>query len=54
MKGYDSRMRPSSFNSSDGPSIVFVNLFVRSFEKIDDVKMVRRRIRVTQTVDDDE
>ena len=24
---------------SDGPSLVWVNLFVRSFEKIDDVRM---------------
>ena len=26
---------------SDGPSYVFVNVFVRSFSSIDDVKMVR-------------
>ena len=26
---------------SDGPSLVFVNVFVRSFSSIDDVKMVR-------------
>ena len=25
----------------DGPSLVYVNVFVRSFSKIDDVKMVR-------------
>ena len=26
---------------SDGPSLVYVNVFVRSFSSIDDVKMVR-------------
>ena len=26
-------------DSSDGPTLVWVNLFVRSFEKIDDVRM---------------
>ena len=26
-------------DSMDGPTIVWVNLFVRSFEKIDDVRM---------------
>ncbi len=39
---YDARMRPNGYNASDGPTIVNVNLYVRSFEKIDDVKMVRR------------
>lgn len=38
---YDARMRPNGFNVSDGPTIVNVNLYFRSFEKIDDVKMVR-------------
>ena len=38
---YDARMRPNGYNASDGPTIVNVNLYVRSFEKIDDVKMVR-------------
>ena len=38
---YDARMRPNGFNTSDGPTIVNVNLYFRSFEKIDDVKMVR-------------
>ncbi|CAB4058243.1 GRGLCN [Lepeophtheirus salmonis] len=36
---YDRRMRPSGMNSTDDPTIVNVNLYVRSFEKIDDVKM---------------
>jgi len=42
---YDSQIRPkgtsNSMNQSDsdGPTKVLVNLFVRSFEKIDDVKM---------------
>ena len=40
---YDSAIRPkgSSENNTDddGPTKVLVNLFVRSFEKIDDVKM---------------
>ena len=36
---YDTRMRPLGINSTDGPTIVRVNLYVRSFEKIDDVKM---------------
>ena len=38
---YDARMRPNGYNASDGPTIVNVNLYFRSFEKIDDVKMVR-------------
>lgn len=29
------------FVISDGPSLVYVNVFVRSFSSIDDVKMVR-------------
>ena len=37
---YDNRMRPTGVNSTDGPTIVNVNLYFRSFEKIDDVKMV--------------
>jgi len=36
---YDARMRPNGYNASDGPTIVKVNLYFRSFEKIDDVKM---------------
>jgi len=36
---YDSRMRPTGINSTDGATTVNVNLYVRSFEKIDDVKM---------------
>ena len=32
---------PKSF--SDGPSLIYVNVFVRSFSKIDDVKMVSVR-----------
>ena len=32
------------FKLSDGPSLVYVNVFVRSFSKIDDVKMVRALI----------
>ena len=38
---YDSRMRPTGINTTDGPTVVKVNLYFRSFEKIDDVKMVR-------------
>ena len=34
-----SLLNGSSSEGSDGPTTVFVNLFVRSFEKIDDVKM---------------
>ena len=57
---YDPRIRPAGLNStgerreirrtdiisflSDGPSYVFVNVFVRSFSSIDDVKMVREYI----------
>eukprot|EP00095_Tigriopus_kingsejongensis_P001746 snap_masked-scaffold903_size83255-processed-gene-0.7 protein:Tk01746 transcript:snap_masked-scaffold903_size83255-processed-gene-0.7-mRNA-1 annotation:"isoform o" len=37
---YDNRLRPQGVNTSDGPTVVNVNLYVRSFEKIDDVKMV--------------
>jgi len=36
---YDSRMRPTGINTTDGPTVVKVNLYFRSFEKIDDVKM---------------
>ena len=55
-KVYDARIRPAGENSTgerksklliimtfsilDGPSMVYVNIFVRSFSKIDDVKMV--------------
>ena len=35
------------FKLSDGPSLVYVNVFVRSFSKIDDVKMVRALIILT-------
>jgi len=38
-KVYDPRIRPAGQNSTDGPSMVYVNVFVRSFSKIDDVKM---------------
>ena len=44
---YDARMRPNGYNASDGPTIVNVNLYFRSFEKIDDVKMVRFLIYYT-------
>merc|ERR1712155_275376 len=40
---YDSQIRPKGVSANvtenDGPTRVTVNLFVRSFEKIDDVKM---------------
>ena len=41
---YDSAIRPKGFSENstaddDGPTKVLVNVFVRSFEKIDDVKM---------------
>ena len=40
---YDSAARPLGFKGNrtdaEGPTRVFVNVFVRSFEKIDDVKM---------------
>ena len=40
---YDSATRPKGFSENnteeDGPTKVLVNVFVRSFEKIDDVKM---------------
>ena len=38
-KIYDARIRPSSQNSSDGPTNIQVNLMIRSIDKIDDVKM---------------
>jgi len=38
-KVYDARIRPAGENTTDGPSVVYVNIFVRSFSKIDDVKM---------------
>ncbi|KAL3289516.1 hypothetical protein HHI36_022933 [Cryptolaemus montrouzieri] len=37
---YDARIRPSGVNGTDGPAIVWVNIFVRSISKIDDVTMV--------------
>ena len=37
---YDTRMRPTGVAIS-GSTVVNVNLYFRSFEKIDDVKMVR-------------
>ena len=37
---YDSRIRPNGMNDTDAATLVTVNLFVRSFSKIDDVKMV--------------
>ena len=41
---YDNRIRPSGMNgtgtSSDAATIIVVNLYIRSFAKIDDVKMV--------------
>lgn len=36
---YDARIRPSGINKTDDPTVVEVNIFVRSFSKIDDVKM---------------
>merc|ERR1719189_2129785 len=36
---YDSRIRPSGINGTDAATFVYVNIFVRSFSKIDDVKM---------------
>lgn len=38
-KVYDSRIRPAGKNGTDAATFVFVNIFVRSFSKIDDVKM---------------
>merc|ERR1719507_2620842 len=38
-ENYDKRIRPSGINSTDAGTIVMVNLFVRSFSSIDDVKM---------------
>lgn len=40
---YDNRIRPSGSNGTDTATIIIVNLYIRSFAKIDDVKMVRRR-----------
>lgn len=36
---YDKRIRPSGLNSTDSATLVQVNIFVRSFSSIDDVKM---------------
>ena len=36
------RIRPSGMNDTDAATLVTVNLFVRSFSKIDDVKMVSK------------
>ena len=45
---YDSRIRPNGMNDTDAATLVTVNLFVRSFSKIDDVKMVRGQFGVEQ------
>ena len=37
---YDNRIRPSGSNGTDTATLIIVNLFIRSFAKIDDVKMV--------------
>jgi len=36
---YDNRIRPSGRNGTDAATIIIVNLYIRSFAKIDDVKM---------------
>jgi len=36
---YDNRIRPSGSNGTDTATIIIVNLYIRSFAKIDDVKM---------------
>jgi len=36
---YDKRIRPSGLNSTDSATLVTVNIFIRSFSNIDDVKM---------------
>lgn len=36
---YDNRIRPSGHNGTDAATIIVVNLYIRSFAKIDDVKM---------------
>lgn len=36
---YDPRIRPAGANGSESATLVFVNIFFRSFSKIDDVKM---------------
>jgi len=36
---YDNRIRPSGTNGTDDATLIMVNLFIRSFAKIDDVKM---------------
>ena len=38
---YDNRIRPAGMNGTDTATTIVVNLFIRSFAKIDDVKMVR-------------
>ena len=40
---YDARIRPDSVNGSAAATFVYVNVFVRSFSAIDDVKMVSKR-----------
>eukprot|EP00095_Tigriopus_kingsejongensis_P006570 snap_masked-scaffold807_size94382-processed-gene-0.5 protein:Tk06570 transcript:snap_masked-scaffold807_size94382-processed-gene-0.5-mRNA-1 annotation:"glutamate-gated chloride channel-like" len=38
---YDKRIRPSGLNGTDAATIIVVNLYIRSFAKIDDVKMIQ-------------
>jgi hypothetical protein len=40
---YDNRIRPSGSNGTDAATIIVVNLYIRSFAKIDDVKMVSNK-----------
>ncbi len=43
---YDNRIRPSGSNGTDAATIIVVNLYIRSFAKIDDVKMVGAMIEL--------
>jgi len=51
---YDNRIRPSGLNGTDAATIIIVNLYIRSFAKIDDVKMEYSvQITFRQTWNDD-
>jgi len=51
---FKSRIKPSSCNGTDAATIIVVNLYIRSFAKIDDVKMEYSvQITFRQTWNDD-
>jgi len=46
LNGYDKRVRPDGLNETDGPTVVTANMYLRSFEDVNDVKM-EYRVQIT-------